>query len=161
MKNQAAKVRPGLSNKNVRMKTDDALMILYIEDNSDNLKLISRVLTAYGFNIHGVTDGQAAFSFLEENTPDLILIDINLPGLDGYTITRQLRQMERFAHTPIIALTANVMKADRDKSIEAGCNGFIQKPVDVDALPGQIHHFLTQTSTPSSKRRTRSQYTER
>jgi two-component system, cell cycle response regulator DivK len=151
-------VRPGLSNKNMLMKTDDAHKILYIEDNSDNLKLISRVLTAYGFNMHGVTDGQAAFSFLEENTPDLILIDINLPGLDGYTITRQLRQMERFADTPIIALTANVMKADQEKSIEAGCNGFIQKPVDVDALPGQIRRFLFHPGTPVSERRTHSQY---
>jgi two-component system, cell cycle response regulator DivK len=117
-------------------------MILYVEDNSDNLKLVSRVLTAYGFNIHGVTDGQAAISFLEKHIPDLILVDINLPGIDGYTLTRQLRQMDRFTRTPIIALTANVMKADREKSIEAGCDGFIQKPIDIDRLPDQIRQFL-------------------
>jgi two-component system, cell cycle response regulator DivK len=124
------------------MTTDDAPMILYVEDNLDNRKLISRVLTAYGFHMHGVADGYSALNFLAENTPDLILMDINLPGIDGYTITRQLRQMERFSHTPIVALTANVMKADREKSIAAGCDGFIQKPVDIDTLPDQIRTFL-------------------
>jgi two-component system, cell cycle response regulator DivK len=118
-------------------------MILYIEDNSDNLKLVSRVLTAYGFEIHGVTNSKEAFAFLETTTPDLVLVDINLPGMDGYTITRHLRQIERFADTPVVALTANVMRADREKSLEAGCDGFIQKPIDIDALPGQIRQFLT------------------
>lgn len=137
---------------------DDAPMILYVEDNYDNRKLINRVLTAYGFNMHGVANGHSALTFLEENTPDLILMDINLPGIDGYTITRQLRQMERFSHTPIVALTANVMKADQDKSIAAGCDGFIQKPVDIDILPDQIHAFLAKndrrntTSGPTPKR---------
>jgi two-component system, cell cycle response regulator DivK len=139
---------------------DDAPMILYVEDNYDNRKLISRVLTAYGFNMYGVANGHSALTFLEENTPDLILMDINLPGIDGYAITRQLRQMERFTHTPIVALTANVMKADRDKSIAAGCDGFIQKPVDIDILPEQIHAFLAKndrrspTSEPTLKRET-------
>jgi len=125
------------------MKMDNACMILYIEDNSDNLKLVSRVLAACGFEIHGVTNSQEAFAFLETYTPDLVLVDINLPGMDGYTITRHLRQIERFVDTPVVALTANVMRADRERSLEAGCAGFIQKPIDIDALPGQIRHFLT------------------
>jgi two-component system, cell cycle response regulator DivK len=126
-------------------------MILYIEDNSDNLKLVSRVLTAYGFEIHGVTNSKEAFAFLETNTPDLVLVDINLPGMDGYTITRHLRQIERFADTPVVALTANVMRADREKSLEAGCDGFIQKPIDIDALPGQIRQFLTRKDNAQHK----------
>lgn len=117
-------------------------MVLYVEDNHDNLKLIRRILTAYDFEVHGAMDGPEAFAFLEEHTPDLILIDINLPGMDGYTITRKIRQMERFTQTPIIALTANVMKADRQKSRAAGCDGFIQKPVDIDTLPNQLRLFL-------------------
>jgi two-component system, cell cycle response regulator DivK len=139
------------------MTKDNGRMILYVEDNSDNLKLVSRVLTAYGFDIYGVADGQAAFSFLQEHTPDLILIDINLPGIDGYTITRQLRQMERFAHMPIIALTANVMKADREKSVAAGCDGFIQKPIDIDILPEQIRSFLAKKQNPPTEKRIRIQ----
>jgi two-component system, cell cycle response regulator DivK len=127
------------------MTTDDTPMILYVEDNYDNRKLVSRVLTAYGFDMHGVPDGDAAFTFLADHTPDLILMDINLPGIDGYTITRQLRRMERFSHTPIVALTANVMKADREKSMAAGCNGFIQKPIDIDMLPQQIRAFLAKS----------------
>jgi two-component system, cell cycle response regulator DivK len=133
------------------MNTDEAHMILYIEDNSDNLKLVSRVLTAYGFEIHGVTNSKEAFAFLETHTPDLVLVDINLPGMDGYTITRHLRQIERFADTPVVALTANVMRADREKSLEAGCDGFIQKPIDIDALPGQIRQFLTRKDNAQHK----------
>ena len=124
------------------MNTDEAHMILYIEDNSDNLKLVRRLLTAYGFDVRGATNSEAAFAFLETHTPDLILVDINLPGTDGYTITRRLRDDERFDQTPIIALTANVLQSDQQKSVEAGCDGFIHKPIDVDTLPDQIRHFL-------------------
>jgi two-component system cell cycle response regulator DivK len=122
---------------------NDKPTILYIEDNEDNLKLVNRVLQATGFNFHGAADGQAALAFLAEETPDLILMDINLPDIDGYTMTRQLRRRAELAEVPIVALTANVMKADRDKSIAAGCDGFIQKPISVDRLPQQVRSFLT------------------
>lgn len=119
-----------------------APLILYIEDNQDNRKLVRRVLTAAGFQFHGVGSGDEALAFLEARIPDLILMDINLPDVDGYAITRQLRQHARYAELPIVALTANVMKADRDKSLAAGCNGFIQKPINVDRLPEQIREYL-------------------
>lgn len=122
---------------------NDKPTILYIEDNKDNLKLVKRILRATGFNFHGAVDGQAALAFLAEETPDLILMDINLPDIDGYTMTRQLRRRADLAEVPIVALTANVMKADRDKSIAAGCDGFIQKPINVDRLPQQVRSFLT------------------
>ena len=121
----------------------DSPLILYIEDNSDNRRLVSRVLKAAGFNCHGVGDAMTGLKFIQEQTPALIIVDINLPVIDGYTLTRQLRQLEKLAHTPILALTANVMKEDRDKSIEAGCDGFIRKPIDVDRLPEQIWSYLT------------------
>ncbi|MBE2198702.1 MAG: response regulator [Anaerolinea sp.] len=121
----------------------DVPLILYVEDNVDNRKLVSRVLHASGFDFHGVGDGQAALAYLAEHTPDLILMDINLPKIDGYTLTQQLRQYENLVKTPIVALTANVMKADHEKSMEAGCDGFIQKPINVDRLPDQIRDYLS------------------
>lgn len=118
-------------------------LILYVEDNLDNRKLVSRVLRASGFAFHGVGDGKAALAYIAEQTPDLILMDINLPEIDGYAMTTELRKLDKLANIPIVALTANVMKADREKSLEAGCDGFIQKPINVDRLPDQIREYLS------------------
>ena len=118
-------------------------VILYIEDNPDNRKLVSRVLGAEGFIVHTVNDGPAGLAFVEENTPDLILVDLQLPDIDGYEVTRIMRQMERLKNTPIVALTANVLKEDRERSFAAGCDGFIQKPFSVDKLPNQIESYLS------------------
>jgi two-component system, cell cycle response regulator DivK len=74
--------------------------------------------------------------------PDLILMDINLPEVDGYTLTARIRSTPRLAHIPVVALTANVMKGDRERVLEAGCDGYIQKPVDIDQLPWQISKYL-------------------
>jgi two-component system cell cycle response regulator DivK len=83
-----------------------------------------------------------AFEKLKTVKPDLILMDINMPEMDGYTLTAQIRQDSRFNKVPIVALTANVMKGDRERSLEAGCDGFIPKPIDIDALPLQVQRFL-------------------
>ena len=120
----------------------NAPVILYIEDNRDNRKLVSRVLQADGFIVDGATNAQDAIIYLETKTPHLILMDINLPDTDVYTLTSQLRQHENLTTIPIIALTANVMKQDREKSLAAGCNGFIQKPINVDSLPEQLRAYL-------------------
>jgi len=116
--------------------------ILYIEDNLDNRILVRRILQAAGYDVIEAENATAALSFLERDTPDLILVDINMPDIDGYTLTSRLKQQDRFKRVPIIALTANVMKGDREKSLRAGCDGYIQKPVDVDALPNQIARYL-------------------
>jgi two-component system, cell cycle response regulator DivK len=120
----------------------DPKVILYIEDNPDNRLLVYRVLNADGFVVHGVPDGPSGLDFVQEQTPDLILMDINLPQIDGYTMTSRLKQMKALANVPIIALTANVMKGDREKTIAAGCDGYIQKPINVDRLADQIRVFL-------------------
>lgn len=117
-------------------------LILYIEDNDDNRKLVGRVLNAAGYHVHGVPDGYAGFDFVAQRTPDLILVDIQLPHIDGYTVIEELRKRQQLNTVPIIALTANVMKNDQERSYKAGCNGFIQKPVDVDLLPAQIMAYL-------------------
>ena len=117
-------------------------VILYIEDNPDNRMLVYRVLRAEGFDIQIVPDSRAGLGFLKEKTPNLILMDINLPEIDGYTLTTILKNRPELAEVPIIALTANVMKGDREKTIEAGCDGYLQKPINVDLLGNQIRSFL-------------------
>ena len=83
-----------------------------------------------------------ALSLLETGNPDLILMDINMPDMDGYALTSRIRTMPAHARIPIIAVTANVMRGDREKSLEAGCDGYIQKPIDIDALPKLIERFM-------------------
>ena len=83
-----------------------------------------------------------ACSTAAESPPDLILIDINLPEIDGYEVTARLKQLPDLTDVPIIAVTANVMKGDREKTLAAGCDGYIQKPIDIDLLPSQIESFL-------------------
>ena len=116
--------------------------ILYIEDNHDNRLLIRRILQAEGYTVLEAGNAREALQVIESNSPNLILMDINLPETDGYTLTTRLKALPHLKHTPIIALTANVMRGDREKTIEAGCDGYIQKPIDVDTLPNQINHFL-------------------
>jgi two-component system cell cycle response regulator DivK len=117
--------------------------ILYVEDNPDNRLLISRVLMAEGHEILFAENAQQTLSIAQSEKPiDLVLMDINLPDVDGYTLTHMLRELPKFEKTPILALTANVMKGDREKSLEAGCDGYIQKPIDIDALPIQVQSYL-------------------
>jgi two-component system cell cycle response regulator DivK len=117
-------------------------VILYVEDNPDNRILIQRILRAEGYSVVFAENAEEALESAQNNQIDLILMDINLPDTDGYTLTTQMRQIPKLAHIPILALTANVMKGDRERSLEAGCDGYIQKPVDVDTLPNQINAYL-------------------
>ena len=116
--------------------------ILYVEDNSDNRLLIRRVLNAEGYIVHEAPSASAALDTLKLMHPDLILMDINMPDMDGYTLTAHIRAMPNLGIVPIVALTANVMKGDRERSLEAGCDGYIQKPIDIDTLTQQIERFL-------------------
>ena len=116
--------------------------ILYIEDDPNNRMLVRRILMAEGYTVEEAFNATMAFEKLKTVKPDLILMDINMPEMDGYTLTAQIRQDNRFSKVPIVALTANVMKGDRERSLEAGCDGFIPKPIDIDALPLQVQRFL-------------------
>jgi len=116
--------------------------ILYVEDNSDNRMLIRRVLMAEGYTVHEAQDAHQALDLLKTLRPDLILMDINMPDMDGYTLTAHIRAMPNLGLIPIVALTANVMRGDRERSLEAGCDGYIQKPIDIDTLTQQIERFL-------------------
>ena len=116
--------------------------ILYVEDNIDNRTLVSRILMVEGYNLIEAVNAAEALKILETTKPDLILMDINMPDMDGYTLTGKIKKMPGFESIPVIALTANVMRGDREKSLEAGCDGYIEKPVDIDLLPEQIQRFL-------------------
>ncbi len=116
--------------------------ILYVEDNFANRMLIRRVLEAEGYRVLDAETAPEGIELAKANKPDLILMDINLPDMDGFEATGRLRAIEHLRDVPIIALTANVMKGDREKTLEAGCSGYIQKPIDVDRLPDQILAFL-------------------
>ena len=116
--------------------------ILYIEDNFDNRILIKRVLEAEGYTVIEAENGQVGLDLAKSSTPDLILMDINLPDIDGYECTLRLRKLEDAVKIPIVALTANVLEGDRQKAIDAGCDGYIAKPIDVDELPNQIATHL-------------------
>ena len=117
--------------------------ILYIEDNSDNRKLVRRVLEVEGYAVVEAKDAHQALQRLNTEPTDLILMDINMPDMDGYTLTTRIRAMPKFANLPIVAVTANVMRGDRERSLDAGCDGYIQKPIDIDTLSQQIERFLS------------------
>jgi two-component system cell cycle response regulator DivK len=116
--------------------------ILYIEDNLENRILIRRILQAEGYTMLEAATAAQAIAVVQRQRPDLILMDINMPDMDGYTLTTHLKAIPGLRQIPIIALTANVMKGDRERTLEAGCDGYIEKPIDVDALPQQVMRFF-------------------
>ena len=120
----------------------DTARILYIEDNPDNRMLVKRVLEAEGYTLAEASNAHDGLAQAMAEAPDLILMDINLPEVDGYTTTARLKATPGLEHIKVIAVTANVMKGDREKTLAAGCDGYIQKPIDVDQLPRQIARFL-------------------
>lgn len=121
---------------------EETITILYVEDNLDNRMLIRRVLGAEGYFVEEAQNATEAMEKLKTLRPQLILMDINMPEMDGYTLTARIRQLPNMGGIPIIALTANVMKGDREKSLEAGCDGYIQKPIDIDTITTQIERYL-------------------
>jgi two-component system, cell cycle response regulator DivK len=116
--------------------------ILYIEDDPNNRLLVRRILMAEGYTVVEAYNASNALEKLQATSPDLILMDINMPEVDGYTLTARIRALGQFNRVPIVALTANVMKGDRERSLEAGCDGYIQKPIDIDTLPFQVERFM-------------------
>jgi signal transduction histidine kinase len=116
--------------------------ILYIEDDFNNRTLVSRILMAYDYEVFQAEDGMAGIRMAQEVQPDLILMDINMPNLDGYEAATKIKSLPGLSRTPVIAVTANVMMGDRERALTAGCDGYLPKPIDVDALPEQIEQFI-------------------
>src|SRR5207244_8246396 len=116
--------------------------VLYIEDNRENRMLVRAVLEAAGYTIVEAEDGLAGIEAAIREEPALILLDVNLPGVDGYEVVSIIKSFPNFATTPVIAVTAYAMEGDRQRTLVAGCDGYIQKPIDVDAFPRQVAEFL-------------------
>jgi len=118
--------------------------ILYVEDDPNNRTLIRRILLADDFTVLEAASAAEALRMVRDEglVPDLILMDINMPEMDGFTLTAHLKRLQSLARTPIVALTANVMRGDKERTLEAGCDGYLQKPIDVAALPRQILSFI-------------------
>lgn len=129
-------------NLEERMDKENQPVILVVEENDDNRQLVLKVLGCRGYKVVGVVDGQEALTKLTNVNPDLILMDINLPGMDGYEVTRRIRQQEKFTNLPIVALTAHAMVGDEEKSLAAGCNAYITKPINARTFPDSIASIL-------------------
>lgn len=116
--------------------------ILIVDDNPTNLKLVSHVLEFEGHEIFTAGDAEEAQKLLQKTIPDLILMDIALPGMDGLTLTRKLKDDSRTRHVVIVALTAFAMKGDEQKAMAVGCDGYVTKPIDTRAFPGYVADLL-------------------
>lgn len=121
--------------------------VLYIEDKPDNRMLVRRILMVEDIDVIEAENAEIGISLAQKEMPDLILMDINMPGKDGYTATNDIRQLHALDHIPIVALTANVMKGDKERSIDAGCDGYIPKPIDVDRFPIEIMNWIKKGRT--------------
>jgi two-component system, cell cycle response regulator DivK len=118
-------------------------MILVVEDNERNLKLLRDVLEYAGYDVRVARTAEDGISLAASEPPDLVLMDLQLPGIDGMEALRRLRESPRTADIPVVAVTAQAMKQDRERALEAGFNGYIEKPISVRAFPDQVRSFLT------------------
>lgn len=116
--------------------------ILYIEDNEQNLYLVRFLLEKHGYEVYAAMDGQEGIDSAGQARPDLILLDIQLPLMDGYTVARKLRENPDLADVPIVAVTSYAMTGDREKALASGCNGYIEKPINPDTFIQQVEQHL-------------------
>ncbi len=116
--------------------------ILVIEDNDVNRELVEDLLSVAGHAVVACPSGEEGLAWLATARPDLILMDVNLPGQDGLTLTRRIKARPETAHIPVVALTAYAMTGDRDRIMAAGCDGYISKPIDVRQFPAQVARYL-------------------
>jgi len=116
--------------------------ILIVDDNQDGRELVVKVLKTRGYQTIEAVDGEEALEKAVAERPDLILMDRSLPKIDGYEVTRRLKAQEEFKDVPVVALTAHAMRGDREKALEAGCDGYISKPINVRELPELIKSYL-------------------
>jgi CheY-like chemotaxis protein len=128
------------------MSTD---VILIVDDNSDNLELALAILSSHGYDLRTAGDATAALELLKTIVPRLILLDVQLPGMDGLQLTRQLKADPRTQHIPIVAVTAYAMKGDEQRAREAGCDGYLTKPIDKRQLRALVADYMQRRSPTS------------
>jgi len=116
--------------------------VLYIDDEPSNRMLVRRVLMAEGFTVEEADSASTGLEKALAHPPDIILMDISMPGVDGLTATRQIRETPSLAHVPVIALTALVMAGDREMILAAGCDGYISKPINIDSFVDEMMQYV-------------------
>jgi len=118
-------------------------VILVVEDNERNLKLLRDVLEYAGYDVRVARTAEDGITSAVSEPPDLVLMDLQLPGIDGMEALRRLRESSRTADIPVVAVTAQAMKQDRERALDAGFNGYLEKPITVRAFPDQVRRFLS------------------
>lgn len=116
--------------------------ILVVEDNQDNMTLITDVLMSLNYDVIRATDGEKGVEAAHQEHPDLILMDLSLPRMDGWTATRHIKENPELNHIPIIALTAHAMVGDKERALEAGCNDYITKPINLRELARKLAEYM-------------------
>lgn len=117
--------------------------ILVVEDNPKNMRLMRMILNANGYNVLEATDGEEGLKMAQEGRPDLIVLDIQLPKMEGTEVAKRLRAMPEFDGIPLIALTAYAMKGDQERILEAGFDSYMSKPIDTRELPSLVAQMLS------------------
>jgi two-component system, cell cycle response regulator DivK len=124
--------------------------ILYIEDNPENMAVVQRAIEAIGYRFVGAVNGVEGLRIIDEETPHLLLLDINLPDINGYEIARWIRNHERkeISKLPIIAITAYALRGDAEKALDAGCDVFMAKPISIRELWARVEGFMARSAPP-------------
>ena len=119
-------------------------IVLCVEDNISNMTLVARIVEAEGHKLNRAEDGPLGLEALAAERPDIILLDINIPGIDGLTLARQIKDDPNTADIPVVATTANVLVGDRERCLEAGCDDYLPKPLDIKRLRELLRQYLTE-----------------
>ena len=135
--------------------------ILYVEDNDDNVYMLKPRLERKGYEVLIAVDGKEGIYLAKNRNPDLILMDLDLPIIDGWEASKQLKEDTNTKHIPIIALSARVMEEDRIRAIDAGCDDFDSKPVDFNSLMAKIRSFLPDENEPIDEKKLRQMIKEK
>lgn len=122
--------------------------ILVVDDKEDSRRLVGKVLGHHGYEVIGAGTGEEAINIAQTQFPDLILMDVRLPGsIDGLEATRRIKSLTKLAHIPILAMTASVRPEDMQTALDAGCNDFVRKPIDIDELPKRLAEHIARASS--------------
>jgi CheY-like chemotaxis protein len=128
-------------------KEGEGKKILVVDDKVDSRVLVAKVLKLHGYEVIGASSGEEAIILAQKEVPDLILMDVRLPGgMDGLEAARRIKAMPQLARIPILAMTASVRPEDERRALRGGCNGFIRKPIDIDALPKQVAAYIAKAA---------------
>jgi CheY-like chemotaxis protein len=122
--------------------TSSPATVLLVEDNEDNLRIYSTFLTYSGYRVLEAADGEAGLALARAELPDVILMDVSIPKMDGYEVTRRLKSDPATAQIPVIALTAHALPSDRDRALDAGCDGYIPKPAEPRLVVAEVRKML-------------------